>query len=146
MLRGNARSIPPRASSRLLPAEQAAPVESGSKPRGHSDRHQEGRDLCTSASDIRLQPCAARLVDPDPSRGVAGYINDQQLVLISDARFQSVAYLARSMNALHDPNCFKVIPPMAKRLYCGKDLGRHQSATNRQVLDRARRYRHHRSR
>src|ERR1700681_4080947 len=76
-----------------------------------------GRDLCTSASDIRLQPCAARLVDPDPSRGVAGYINDQQLVLISDARFQSIAYLARSMSALHDPNCFKVMPPRAKRLY-----------------------------
>src|ERR1700688_1787138 len=74
-------------------------------------------NLCTSASDIRLQPCAARLIDPDPPGGVAGYINDQQLVLISDARFQSVAYLARSMSALHDPNCFKVMPPRAKRLY-----------------------------
>jgi hypothetical protein len=42
------------------------------------------------ALDIHLQPRAARLIDPDPSRGVAGYINDQQLVLISDARFQSV--------------------------------------------------------
>src|ERR1700730_8369275 len=76
-----------------------------------------GRDLCTSASDIRLQPCAARLIDPDPSRGIARYINNQQLVLISDARFQSVAYLARSMSALHDPNCFKVMPPRAKGLY-----------------------------
>jgi hypothetical protein len=32
-------------------------------------------------------------------------------------RFQSIAYLARSMSALHDPNCFKVMPPRAKRLY-----------------------------
>ena len=36
-------------------------------------------------SNIFSQPLAPNVIDPDPSRGVAGYIDDEQLIVNSDA-------------------------------------------------------------
>jgi hypothetical protein len=61
--------------------------------------------------NIFIQPLAANVIDPDPSRGVAGYINDEQLVIKSQKRFKTISYFARRIRALHNPDGFEVMPP-----------------------------------
>lgn len=43
-------------------------------------------------SNIISQPFAPDFIDPDPSSRIAGYVNNEQLVIHSDVRLQPVSY------------------------------------------------------
>jgi hypothetical protein len=71
----------------------------------------------TGMLDIVFQPLVPSVVDPGPFSRVAGYFNDEQLIINSNVRFQLVSYLARGMSASHNPSGFEVMPPITQRLY-----------------------------
>jgi hypothetical protein len=52
-------------------------------------------DRLTSKLDIVFEPLAPSAVNTCPLSCIALYFNDEQLIIISDVRFQLVPYLAR---------------------------------------------------
>ncbi len=85
--------------------------EKASTPRLMFDRRR-GREYL----NIFLEPLATEIIEPEPFRRVSGYIDDEQLIVLGDVRFQLVPYRQRRMIAFHDPDGFQVMPPGAKGL------------------------------